>query len=319
MQINLTDHQIQDLLGIDEFLKSCDEAFRLYGTGDLVNRSRKESLTQSDGMDVFRLELSGSWPGVLEGRKIIVERSDVSTGRLGNRSATIELTLEGSDEAIRLDAEAITNWRTGSAAALGARYLAPVDSRVVAIIGTGRIAESAALAVDRALTPGTIRVTSRSIEKRESFASRVGPQLDAQLEVIASVENTVAEADVVITAVPTPAPILSNDMLKDDAHLSVVAGDPRTIQLEKNILLERPVVVDDLEQAKASGDFVRYAEFLPDVRLVEFAGRPATIGDAALGRLEDLRGAGCVAYFTGMAIQDLHAGYVAISSQARGT
>ena len=36
-------------------------------------------------------------------------------------------------------------------------------------------------------------------------------------------------------------------------------------------------------------------------------GRVQTIGDAALGRLEHLRGEGTVAYFTGMAVQDLHA------------
>ena len=32
-----------------------------------------------------------------------------------------------------------------------------------------------------------------------------------------------------------------------------------------------------------------------------------TIGDAALGRLDALRGKGPIVYFTGMAIQDIHA------------
>jgi ornithine cyclodeaminase/alanine dehydrogenase-like protein (mu-crystallin family) len=39
-----------------------------------------------------------------------------------------------------------------------------------------------------------------------------------------------------------------------------------------------------------------------------------TIGDAALGRLEDRRGTGAMAYFTGMAIQDLHAASRAVEA-----
>ena len=108
-------------------------------------------------------------------------------------------------------------------------------------------------------------------------------------------------------------------MLRAGAHLSVVAGDPRTVQLEEDILLERPLVVDHPEQARASGDFLRYADRVPMFHTLNLAGRQATIGDAATGRLEDHRGAGCVTYFTGMAIQDLHAAFVAISKAGIGT
>jgi ornithine cyclodeaminase/alanine dehydrogenase-like protein (mu-crystallin family) len=232
---------------------------------------------------------------------------------LGERSATIELTMEDSGESILLDAESITNWRTGAAAALGAKYLAPTNSPIVAILGTGRIAESTAVAVDRVLTPDVIRVTSRSAEKRDAFRARVAPRVQARLETVLTVEDAVSEADTVITAVPTPKPILSNAMLKSGAHLSVVAGDPRTVQLEEDILRERPLVVDHPDQARASGDFVRYVDRVSKFRTLNVDGRQATIGDAATGRLESHRGAGCVTYFTGMAIQDLHAAFVVLS------
>ena len=311
MRIHLTEQEIRELLDIGDFAKSCDEAFRLYGAGELINHPRELTLTQADGTDVFRLSLSGCWTGILEGRKIIVERSDVRTGSLDDRTAAIELVLTDSEQTIHLDAETITNQRTGCAAALGARYLGPQNCRTVGIIGTGRVAESAALAVDSVLAPGTIRVTSRSCEKREQFAEQVRTSVGAELDMVGTVEEAVSEADVVIVAVPTPEPILSNRMLRADAHLSVVAGDPRTVQLEKDILIKRTVVVDHLGQAMASGDFARYNAFIPKVSFAEIEGKTATIGDAALGRLEMLKASGCVAYFTGMAIQDLHAGYTA--------
>ena len=311
MPIHLTEQQIQELLNIGDFVRSCDEAFRLYGVGELINHPRELTLTQADGADVFRLSLSGCWTGILEGHKIIVERSDIRTGRLGDRTAAIELVLTDSEQTIHLDAETITNRRTGCAAALAARYLGPQNCRTVAIIGTGRVAESAALAVDLVIAPETIRATSRSREKRELFAEQIEASVEAELNMVETVEEAVFEAEVVVAAVPTPEPVLSNRMLRANAHLSVVAGDPRTVQLEKDILINRTVVVDHFDQTMASGEFVRYSESIPKVSFAEIEGKTATIGDAALGRLEILKTSGCVAYFTGMAIQDLHAGYTA--------
>lgn len=273
----------------------------------MINLPRQESLTRLGDSDVFRLELTGKWPGVLKGCKVIVERSDVATGRLGDRTATIKLKLVDAD-LITLDAEHITNMRTGAAAALGARYLAVASAQKVGVVGTGRIAESAVLAIDETMGPDLMRVTSRSPEKRTDFVSRLQPLISARLEAVSSVEEAVGDADVVVTAVPTPEPILSNGMLKESAHLSVVAGDPRTVQLAEDVLTSRPVIVDHVDQAEKSGDFLLY----PDRHQLEYEGRPATIGDAALGKLEDYRGLGSVAYFTGMAIQDLHAAYTCI-------
>ena len=143
----------------------------------------------------------------------------------------------------------------------------------------------------------------------------MSPLIAARVEAVSSVEEAVGDADVVVTAVPTPEPVLFDGMLKSEAHLSVVAGDPRTVQLAEDVLVNRPVLIDHAAQAEKSGDFLRYS----GIRMVPFRDRTATIGDAALGRLEHLRGQGCLTYFTGMAIQDLHAAYTFIQKRALGT
>lgn len=319
MPVDLSDNEIKDLLDLPDFVRSCDEAFRLCCVGDLVNFPREESVTQTDGDEVFRLILAGEWKGRLLGRKVIVEESEVSTGRLGERSATLEVTLTDSGRTLTLDAELITNRRTGAAAALGAKYLAKVDSRVVGIVGTGRVAMNAAMAIEHLIAPSEIRVTSRKAENRQAFVDEVGPGVEAEVLAVSSIEEAVGEADVVITAVPTPKPILDASMLKPDAHLSVVAGDPRTVQLDVNILIDRPVVVDEPSQARKSGDFVEYEDQVGGFNLIQYDGREATIGDAALDRLAEHRGTGCVTYFTGMAVQDLHAAYAVLTAAGLGT
>ncbi|MBS13784.1 MAG: hypothetical protein CME19_19580 [Gemmatimonadetes bacterium] len=319
MPFLLSDDQIAELLSTEDFVYSCDQAFKLYGEGALRNLQRDESVTRDGDKEVFRLELAGLWEGRLRGRKLIVEHSDVSTGRLGERMATIELVLEGTDQPFELGAELITNRRTGAAAVLGAHYLGPSCPEVVGVLGTGRIAESVVLAADAKLKPSVIYVTSRSGERREAFVAKMGEQVETDVIAVDSIPRAVLDADVIIAAVPTPEPILSSEMIKPRAHVSVVAGDPRTAQVDIDLLTSRDVVVDAWDQATASGDFVRSADRIDEFRILKVDREPATIGDAAKGRLLTYQGGGCVTYFTGMAIQDLHAAYTAVQKVAVDT
>ena len=318
MSTDLTEERIAEVLGVADFVQSCDEAFRLYGTGRMTNLPRSETLEQDGGQEVFRLELSGDWPGVASSRKVIVERSDVAKGRLGDRTATIKLTMSNGQRVL-LGAELITNRRTGAAAVLGVKYLAPQGTARMAVLGTGRVAQSVVLAADAALDLEEVVVTSRTESGRERFLESVTPLVRTPLTAVNSVEAAVTDVEVVVTTVPTPDPILFESMLDPGTHLSVIAGDPRTVQLDRSILVSRPIVVDDHSQAMASGDFIRYADHVNEVGFPTLDGAVATIGDAANGRLDAYRGKGCVAYFTGMAIQDLHAAFMAAEAAGLGT
>lgn len=304
----ILDEEIASVMAVRDVVESCHEAFRLYGLGEMVNPARTESLVRDGDMDVFRLELPGEWPGRFRGRKVIEERSDVRTGRLGARTAVIELEdMETGARAV-LDAEWITNMRTGAAGALGARYLARQPVRTVAILGTGRIAQALALCADVALSPEVIRATSRKPENRDFFVAELGPKVQAHIEAAVDVAACVAGADAVLLAVPTPDPILFAQMIGEATHLSVIGGDARTRQLDAGLFLSRIVVPDHPEQVLKSGEFLAAKEAGREVLWArDGSGRVQTIGDAALNHLKYLRKGTGIAYFSGMAVQDIHA------------
>ena len=315
--VHISDEVIQEYLSVADFLSSCDEAFRLYGTGELLNPSRQETVREG----FFRLELPGEWTGRYRARKVIEEWSDVATGRLGERTAVIELEDLRTGRTAVLDAEYITNMRTGAASALGVRYLGTAPVRTLAVLGTGRISKALALCADQALGPVEIRATSRKAENRAAFGDAVGPRVKAELRMVDSIAACVDGVDAILTAVPTPRPILLEADISDEVHLSVIGGDSRTAQLDVGLLYHRAVVVDHLEQAQQSGDFlavqaegraqeIRYAQ--------DVDGGVQTVGDAALGRLEGLRGTGAMVYLTGMAVQDLHAAVTVYERLVRG-
>jgi alanine dehydrogenase len=309
--IKISDEDVASFMTPADFVASCDAAFQLYGTGEMVNPAREESLSQEEGMDLFHLVLPGEWTGRYRGQKVIEERSDVKTGRLGERTAKIELEDLKTGHRVVFDAEHITNMRTGAAGVLGAQYLCQRPISKVAILGTGRIAKALALCADVALKPEVIQVTSRSEANREAFANEVADHLTCKLQMMTTIEMCVSEADVVLASVPTPQPVLLKDMVSEHAHISVLGGDQRTQQLEQALFLSRKIVPDHLEQVLKSGEFLSANQAGQEILWVkDGAGMTQHVGHAALGKLENLRGRGAIVYFSGMAIQDVHAASV---------
>lgn len=312
--LRISDSEIKQVLSISDFLSSCHEAFRLYGTGIIQNPPRNEEIHREGNMDLFFLEMPGEWPGRYRVRKVIRERSNVETGLLGDRTAVIKLKDVRTGRCAVLDAEYITNMRTGAAGALGARYLGQERIQKIGILGTGRVSQALALCADQELRPVEIRVMSRNETNRDRFAKVIGPSLGCRLVVTESIQKCLDGVCAVLTAVPTPRPVLVTGDMPENAHISVMGGDSRTVQLETELLRSRLVVVDHLHQARKSGEFQAVLENGHYGKILfarDREGRIQTIGDAALGRLEHQRNQGSVAYFTGMAVQDLHIAAVA--------
>ncbi len=289
-----------------DFLAACHQAFERYGAGVIDNPPRTESIQKRGALDYFRLDMPAEWPGKFRARKIIEEFSDVATGRLAKREAYISFEDLQQDRAWRLEAGHITDWRTGAAGALGLQYLAGAAIERVAILGTGRIARTLALSCDVLFDLAEIACTSRRAANRAAFAAAVGPDLRARLRVASSLEACIDGADAVLTAVPTPQPILTSAALAEVTYLAVIAGDSRTRQLAPEVLYERTVVVDVLAQAQKSGEF-RFAAEQGQAEQIALArnaeGTVLDIGDAACGRLGAV--APSAVYLTGMGAQDL--------------
>jgi len=301
---HLREEDFRSAFSIENFLAACDRAFQLYGRGILVNPPRSEMAREG----YFHLEMVAEWPGKYRMRKTIEEYSDVSQGKLGERQAAILLEdLENGLE-VKLDADYITDMRTGAAGVLGLKYLARTPVQRVALLGTGRIAQVLALAVDRSFALEEIRVTSRKAENRQTFQQRMEPQLGVPLCLTETLEDAIQGVDAVLMAVPTPRPILSMQALKGVQWLAVIGGDGRTRQLQPEVLEGMGVVVDELQQARRSGEF-KYAQDAGRFEQICFAhsatGAILNIGDAACGRLESSLVPPRLAYFTGLAVQDL--------------
>ena len=318
---HIKEETFRTYFSISDYLQACDAAFRLYGKGIITNPPKKQSLTKIHNLDLFRLEMPAYWPGKYGMRKIIEETSDLSSGKLGSRKAFICLHDVTKNSNVKIDANHLTDMRTGAAAALGIKYICKRTIKRASIIGTGRVARTSVMAVDSLFQPDEIMVFSRKKHRAESFVQLMANRVKSRLHPAETVADCVKNTDAILTAVPAKAPVLSLSLVNDHTPISVVAGDPRSRQISSDILESKQVIVDDLKQAYVSGEFL-YARASKRLEKIQLFRRErdqlVTVKDAACGRLPSHHNIALV-YFTGLAVLDLLAAVMIYKSLEVGS
>jgi alanine dehydrogenase len=152
-----------------------------------------------------------------------------------------------------MDGVLITALRTGAGAGVASDLMAAPHAARIALIGTGVVgwhSLEAAIAVRPSLE--RVRVFSRSEERRSETAARAGAELGVHAEAVASVDEAVEGADIIITATNSPQPILHAAQLSPHVHLNAMGI--RT-ELDPEILASSWVVPDGRAEAIEDGKF----------------------------------------------------------------
>jgi len=166
---------------------------------------------------------------------------------------------DGAPVAFLLDNGHLTDLRTGAAGGVAARHLAPHDVRRVAVIGTGEQARRQldALALVR---PGftDVRVWGRNAAHADRRAADLRMRLGSgrAVTVAVSVQEAVADADLVVTCTAATEPLVMRPWLKRGAHVTAVGADGAGKQeLDPQILRDADVLaVDSVDQCARLGE-----------------------------------------------------------------
>jgi alanine dehydrogenase len=144
--------------------------------------------------------------------------------------------------------------RTGAVTALGARYLARKESRVLAHIGARGTAYWNVRLLDHLFDFAEIRVHSRRPESRNAFAARLEKDLGKRIVATDDWEHCVRNADIVVEAsrLPKPEPMLRTEWIKQSA-LVVPYGTMSAVELSLTDIMDK-LVVDDWGQCR-TGQF----------------------------------------------------------------
>lgn len=150
-----------------------------------------------------------------------------------------------------MDGRLITEMRTAAVSAAATRLLAPRETNVLAILGSGVQARSHIEALRLVRPFKEIRVWSPNKTHAEQFAREFGA-------IPMTAEEAVRGADVVVTATSSKEAVLHGSWLKAGCHVNAVgACRPDWRELDDEAMRNSVVLVDSREAAaKESGDVI---------------------------------------------------------------
>jgi alanine dehydrogenase len=243
-----------DLLGLAhaEIVAAVEDAVRMHGERRAVVEPRVHLVPDERGAGHFNL-LRGHLPDLnVSGVKVVGDFA-LNYAR-GLPSELGLLTLYDPATGVPLaimDATMITAARTGAMTAVGARYLARSDSRVLGHVGARGTAFWNVVLLDEMFDLEEIRVTSRRPESRAAFARELAAVTGTPVRVTASAAETFDGADILVEAsrLTQPQPLLRTSAVRPGAFV-VPYGTISAVELDLLDVMDK-VVVDDWREAQA--------------------------------------------------------------------
>lgn len=213
-----------------------------------------------------------------------------------------------------LNAEPITSYRTGAAAAIGAKLLARKNSKTLLIVGSGNVAKystAATLLLFPKIENVYIYNSKRILEKKElsqfkkeveSLLKESNSSLTAKMNSVKDIKEITAMSDIIITATPSEKALIKEEWVKTGTHFSCMgAGTPGKQEIDERLFTKARFFADDQKQCFNQGE-AQYA--YKNGLISSFDGE---IGDLLTNKIEGRTSDSDITIFdsTGLFLQDL--------------
>jgi ornithine cyclodeaminase/alanine dehydrogenase-like protein (mu-crystallin family) len=304
----LTESDCRALLGMEDAIAIQGEAFTLLAQGRSVEGLRSFATSQTPpGVAIFNPCFLKDGAGY--GIKVVSDFYDNPQRGLPRMSAIVAL-FDGETGAPRTVMEGgyLTDLRTGAGTGLAARFLARPDSRVLAVIGAGRVARNQIEALATALDLETIVIATRTAARGEALVEHVramGEPMPRHLRLVDSAETAVRMADVVVATTTSRSPVVEGAWLKAGTFVaSVGAHEASTREVDSETVRRAALRVIDSrgDCLKNAGDFL-----IPAAAGVIELDSVVEIADVVAGRARGRQDASEITYYKsiGVPIQDV--------------
>ena len=119
----------------------------------------------------------------------------------------------------------LQHMRVGACAGLGTKYLSRKNSKVVAMIGSGGMARTYAMAIKQVRPIETMRVFSPTKKNREAYAAEMTEKLDIEVVPVDSPEKALKGADIVSLTTDSLVPVIKAEWLEPGMHINNVRNN----------------------------------------------------------------------------------------------
>lgn len=297
----LTEADCRALLGMREAIDIQAEAFALLAAGRAVEGLRAVAKSEHPpGVAIFNPCFLRDGRGY--GIKVISDFYGNSARGLPRMSGVITL-FDGETGVPRTFMEGgyVTDLRTGAGTGLAARHLARPDSKVLAVIGAGRVARNQVEALCAVFSFSEIRISTRTRKRGQAFVE----SLASNAVLVEDPERAVRDADIVVAATTSQTPVVRGRWLEPGAFVAAVgAYAVEHRELDDDVITRAACHVIDsrADVLDRAGDFV-----IPMGKGLLAREQVAEIAEIVSGARPGRRSASDIVVFksSGVPIQDL--------------
>jgi alanine dehydrogenase len=233
-----------------DIFEAVTDAVRAQGNGEVVLEPRVHLTPPNGGRGHFNILRAHLGPARVSGVKVVGDFVDNHLENLPSEMALI--TLYDPDTGVPLaivDGTMITAARTGAVTALGAKYLARSDSKILGHVGARGTAWWNVTMLDDIFHFAEIRVTSLRPESREAFAQKLSEELGKPVQSVPTAEAALEGADIMVEATRLTAPnALRRTEWVSPGTLVIPYGTISAVELSLTAVMDK-IVVDDWGQA----------------------------------------------------------------------
>ena len=253
----LNKEEIKRVITMPEAIAAAREALESYAAGekDIPLRS-SIAVDQWQGQALFM-------PGYAKesdalGLKVVsVYPENPAKGLPGVPSTMLLLDSQTGQVNALMDGTSLTQLRTGAMAGAASAALSRPESSVFALIGSGGQARSQLEAVLAVRPIKHVFLCSRNPEHARAFARSLPGYPGATIEVMESIEEAIAQADIITTVTTAKEPVFSANAVKPGTHINAMGSYTPAMSELPEQLLERAakLYVDTMDAFTESGDF----------------------------------------------------------------
>lgn len=241
----ITNEQVAELITTRDAVEAMHKAFLSFHS--VAQQTRVRTTAGKTMLSTMGAVLPGSR---VAGTKVYT----TVNGRF--RFVIVLFSTEDGRPLAAIEGDEMTGLRTSAATAVAAEYLAPLNARKLAVIGTGVQARSHVPALCGVRDFSEILVAG--VEGQASFAAEAEAKTGIPARAV-SIDEAAAGADVLLTVTRSKTPLFSGELLKEGTFVAAVgASKPDVRELDDTAIRRASAIVVEwkIQAREEAGDLV---------------------------------------------------------------